>query len=651
MISYRNRLVSYGLAVIGILCLNSHAAAVPRFPIGMNVGGLNYYTEVLIFNDVMTTASEWITYDDGDSWNTRKRDKLQVDDNGYPLEIPQTIDGKETRVRFMLNNNYKGTFRFTYDGEGEFLWKVPHKEENGHDYITLDGKGGHKYIQITSSTRGNHIRNISILPESLADTYDPANPDHLFNRQFVKGLRPWHAIRFMNWTHTNGSELVSWDDRPTPTSYSQGTKKGVCLEYAIMLCNFLKKDGWFCLPHAADDNFIREHARLVRDNLHSGLTAYVEHSNEMWNWGFDQAQWACRNGRWEGSVVESSDELRDALRQVGETYCDNASDECSCHPEKDAYLMARTFGIWKDEFEKESQADRLVRVAAIQVGWCANSSRILKCLDDHGGADALSPTMYFNFTEEDHDRWNAMDPSSVTPEMILDAVSKRMDDPEYFSCVQTTAEQAKEYGLDIVVYEAGQHMQPWKQGGYDYNQAVWDAQIHPGMYDLYVKYWGKCDSIYQQAGGIKLNCAFSYVGERESRWGSWGHLESLEQLDSLERITEIAPKWAALLAMNSGMDPVALQHDPRTIRNGNTPPSPLSSFKLVQKCGRYSIQCRHAGPAVIRIHDSAGRMVDVRVIAPQGVSVVSLPTAVRSGIFFLSADMRGRSVVRKFAVP
>jgi len=44
--------------------------------------------------------------------------------------------------------------------------------------------------------------------------------------------------------------------------------------------------------------------------------------------------------------------------------------------------------------------------------------------------------------------------------------------------------------------------------------------------------------------------AFSYVSERESRWGSWGHLESLQQIGVNGNYMIIAPKYQALLDVN-----------------------------------------------------------------------------------------------------
>ncbi len=640
-----NMNVFSGTCVLVVTMTLGLSADMPEFPVGMNLPSLNYYTEALLFNDVMTTASAWITYHEGGGWNTGNRDSLDLDTNGYPLEIPQTVDGKETRVRFLINNHYQGRYVFQSEGDGDFRFNVPHEIVGGVYYLDLDGTGGHRWIQITRSARGNHIRNIHILPEELANSYEPTNPRHLFNEAYIRGLRQFHAIRFMDWLHTNNSRQKYWADRPTPTSYTQGGKNGICIEYAIRLCNYLDMDGWFNVPHAATNEYIRKFAEMVESDLEQGRTAYVEYSNEVWNWQFDQAQWACRAGRWGPERLQSDDEVYNLVRNA----TDNTSDDCVDHPERDAALMARTFRTWKEVFRQNDRADDLVRVAAVQVGWCANTSRILSYLKEHGGADAVAPTAYFNYTKEDHEQWNAMNASDVTPEMILDAVSSRMDSPEFYECVQRTADQAIEFGMDIVIYEAGQHMQPWNQGEWEYNQAVWDAQRHAGMYDLYLKHWGHCDSIYQEAGGIRLNCAFSYMGKRESRWGSWGHLESIAQLDSLDRIRNIAPKYAALVDMNSKRTGASRRTAPFAAGKVNDGSS-LVGVVVSEIAGGALVRFDVSAPAVVWMYDAAGRVVAGGTYSAAGRYALKIPEGL-SGTFFLTCSASGREFSRKVLVP
>ena len=41
-------------------------------------------------------------------------------------------------------------------------------------------------------------------------------------------------------------------------------KRGVALEWMIELCNRQKIDPWFCLPHLADDDFVRNFVSFLQ---------------------------------------------------------------------------------------------------------------------------------------------------------------------------------------------------------------------------------------------------------------------------------------------------------------------------------------------------------------------------------------------------
>jgi hypothetical protein len=295
----------------------------------------------------------------------------------------------------------------------------------------------------------------------------------------------------------------------------------------------------------ASDDYIREMAQLIRDTLHSDLTCYIEYSNELWNWSFSQANWVQYNGvspDWSSGVKE---ETR-TVEQYVEDGLAAINPEAQDHPEKDAFMMARTFRIFSEVFE--GQTERLVRVAAVQHAWVDNTRRILEYLFevDGTGCDAVSPAGYVGFGKEDHQKWLEMDPETVTPEMIVQAARLHAEQKEWLK-TEPTALYAKKYNIDFLVYEGGQHMQPWQQKEWDYNQAVWDAQITSDMYDLY-----KENFIIHTSPDVncKLFMAYSYLGPRESRYGSWGHLESLQQLEE-GNLLQDAPKYQALLDANS----------------------------------------------------------------------------------------------------
>lgn len=218
----------------------------PQLPMGMNLPDLNYYVPAVPFLDLKMSSSDWITYNASGSspWDTEKASKLEKDPQGYPLEIPAKIPGSAPQaVRFLINNQNPGRFRFLYDGQGEFEFHVPKSVENGLIVLTLDGSGDNSWINITNSKKGNHVRNVRIIPIAYSNTQSPP----LFNPLYVEGIKPFHCLRFMDWMRINNSSQESWESRVLPTYHTQGSEKGAAIEHAIALCNQLKTNAWFCV--------------------------------------------------------------------------------------------------------------------------------------------------------------------------------------------------------------------------------------------------------------------------------------------------------------------------------------------------------------------------------------------------------------------
>lgn len=508
------------------------AGDVPKLPIGMNIPGLTYYSTCLFFTDAMTATGEMMSWYEGGGWNSETMPEIPRDVNGYPTVLPfTTSDGKQTNVRMMLNNFYSGRYVLTFDGVGDITISGVEgtKISANKYYIDFNGTGQNVWLDITQSTSGNYIKNMKILPlqyenSAIYPTFDP---------KFLDGLRPFHALRFMDWIGTNGSTQKAWADHITKTYYSQATEQGTSYEYAIELCNELRADAWVTVPHEADDNFITQTAHLWHDSLNANQKVYAEYSNEIWNWQFTQSHYILEN-----APGHTNSYIPAALAAIGPS-----GDK---HPEKDAWMMARNFRLWKAEFTS-ANASRLVRVAAVQHGWPDNTRRILDYLFDvdKQGCDVISPGGYFNFEQSDHDLWLTQC-AAVTPNQVIDAVLADYD-ANAGSWTDATAGFANERGVGYMVYEGGQHMQPWQQGEWCYNQAVWDAQIAPKMYDLYMYNFRK---MVDPTVNCSLFMAFSYMGGRESKYGSWGHLERMSQIGNLGGYMTIAPKYQALLDAN-----------------------------------------------------------------------------------------------------
>lgn len=71
-------------------------------------------------------------------------------------------------------------------------------------------------------------------------------------------------LRFMDWMHANSDGTAyAWQDRVTPSYYTQGSQPGVSLEYMVRLSNELGAEPWFSLPINATDDYIQQFAQHV----------------------------------------------------------------------------------------------------------------------------------------------------------------------------------------------------------------------------------------------------------------------------------------------------------------------------------------------------------------------------------------------------
>ena len=185
------------LAMWAFVGVSAWPGAIPKLKIGMNLSSVNYYTTGLVFTDVMTTSDFRL------DWAAMTG--VPVDTNGYPTQIPYAGQGTAT-VRFLISNYYKGRYVVLYDGAGTLsVHGVQSNTVSGKLYMDLTGAGGNIWIDITASTLGNHIRNIRIVPEQ----YNDGSVYPTFRNDFLDGLRPFHAVRFMDWLATNGSQQMA----------------------------------------------------------------------------------------------------------------------------------------------------------------------------------------------------------------------------------------------------------------------------------------------------------------------------------------------------------------------------------------------------------------------------------------------------------
>ncbi|MDZ7880491.1 MAG: PKD domain-containing protein [Saprospiraceae bacterium] len=484
-------------------CANVRASG--NFAIGMGLEGLSYWDKARAFKDFMKTSdTQILTFSvTNGGWNTNLQSEIPLDTEGYPTVVPFNTSQGQQRARIVLSAGGHlpmGDYVFLYDGQGSFTFEGAIQtltSTQGRKTIRVQGTDN-LWLDIQSSTQGNHLRNFRLVRPEHEGNY-AIQP---FYEPFLNRICQFNPIRFMDWQLTNASKLVNWSDRGKPNDRSQTMRNGISYEYIIDLANTANRDIWVCVPHQATDDFIQNMARLFRDRLKPNINVFLEYSNEVWNWQFEQAHWVGNNGN------------------------QNIS-----YPRRYAERALNTFRIWHTEWAGQTQ--RVKRVLATQTGYNWVSQEMLAQVK--GAFDYFSPTFYFGYGGSCLDNLRSLGTSATVTDVIN---CTRTSMRSFFPNISQTYRLAQLYGKPIAHYEGGQHMtsnptiEPFKT-------ALYASQIDPQIRTLYQE---MMDSL-RRYGGTTHATAFVLTGVRESRYGSWGHIEDIDQNTN----TQAAPKYQVLL--------------------------------------------------------------------------------------------------------
>jgi hypothetical protein len=265
----------------------------------------------------------------------------------------------------------------------------------------------------------------------------------------------------------------------TPDDASQGRIRGVALEYIIDMANAVGSDPWVSIPISATDAYVDSMATMIRDDLDPGLTAYIELSNEIFNFTFPQHAIAARRGAAMGLADSAAAEslrwlvpdhlaLTNALR----------------------YQARRSIEVF-DIFERILGRDRLYRVLG---GWLIDdallaqrvAATILDWQDAYQHADGYAVAPYFGFFLAQEDYRERVEAWPV--ETILDTAAA---DLQVLLAIAREVEQVTTArGLPLITYEAGHHMVRPAEVPFPsalVEQKLTAATHHPRMYRLFTE--------------------------------------------------------------------------------------------------------------------------------------------------------------------
>jgi hypothetical protein len=499
-------ILSVSAGIAGAQSNQAFAPANDRSPLAINLSWFTTWSPEHVFVDGFKGSSEWVSQrHSGGPWDTGEWIDRRAD--GYPASLG--ADQAVAAVVFGSSGGRHPAGRYVclWEGTGQvelgFDARVVQRESNRIEADVTPTSGG-ILLRILRTDQGDPVRNVRLLVPGCEATYR----EHPFQARFLDNWKMFKAIRFMDWGRTNGSTLTHWSDRITPSHQTQAGEKGVAVEHMIDLANELGADPWFCLPHLATDDYIREFARLVRARLRQGLTVYVEYSNECWNWSFRQATYCMDEGQRLGL---SGDRYEAGLR----------------------FYSRRSVEMFRIVSQELAGSHMLKRVLASQSANPDSSRRIIEWQNAYQEADCLAIAPYFGHGLGDPARqWQV---ASMPVEQILEEAHRDLT-----PVMDTVAQQAwlaRFRSLQLIAYEGGQHLVGYAgaENNGQLTAKLIAANRHPFMYFLYVDYLGR----WQRAGGGLM--AAYHSTESPSKWGSWGALEYGRQ----DPFT--APKYLALL--------------------------------------------------------------------------------------------------------
>jgi hypothetical protein len=334
-------------------------------------------------------------------------------------------------------------------------------------------------------------------------TTDPWNPALIAELMQAKIT----CLRFMDWVVTNGSNVSKWTHRIpktgnhyysrnfVPLLHGNGTSAddgfGVAYEWQIDLCNRIGADIWVNIPARADWDYSYQLASLLKKHLDPGLKIYIEWSNEVWNWDFEQTRYA--NGQ--AGLLGLGDLDVGAYAEPWWKY--------------KVYASVRVFEQFERVFGKNSP--RLVRVLCGQLGY------------HWPGFD------YNHMTQGD---LACLAHTTINPNGIaIDAYGlgaywgspSRSDLAELTDWMRYAHKGLLGTGIPLVCYEAG-------SDNYSDPASCVTVQTNPGQEQLYVD---GLTMLAQYCGGVV--CQYCFTGE------CWG----LKQYPGQPAAQ--APKWRGAL--------------------------------------------------------------------------------------------------------
>jgi hypothetical protein len=481
--------------------------------IGINVGGISDYNREVQFNDAMKISRPFQAY----SWAhpANSQTTVVLDNGGY-------FPGGNFTMSFSGSgdiNSWADASQQITQSPTTFSWTPTPNTDSGFIF------------SIQQSSTSNPISNIQFFMPGCT------GQSSAFYSYYEQRLAPFSCLRFMDMGNTNSNTIVNWSSRPLPTDQTYAGPYGAPLEIMIELCNETNHDGWFCIPTYANDNYITNMAALIASKLNPNLHCYMEYSNEVWNGSFQQNAYSIQQGVAAG--------LSTNQYQAGWDWYAQHTVHCA-------------------QIFKAAMGTRCIAVMGTQFVNSYISQQELAYNNAYKNVDVLAVAPYYGYTINNltQAQIDAMTPAQVNAFCLNEINTADLQS------MQSQADTAQQYGVQLVAYEGGAGLAAPPQYYSDttmvnlFANANRDASIVP-CYQALFKNW-------QKVGGTLFN-QYDFIGAY-SQYGDWGILEYYNEPTSY--------KYQAVVAAANAYNPAPISPptsppptSPPPSHGGTPPPS------------------------------------------------------------------------------
>jgi hypothetical protein len=539
--------LSVGLILAATWCASGQSTTAPyASKVGIELDGIGAGMRSRAFVDVAKTLRPWAHVDD--------KKPAPTDERGWPTCDASTVLF-DVRPAFAwappiddpdaYQPDWSGTYHLAFQGKADVATREEHRcrvEGLAYDEAANTTTGrvvvpqgvGLLVLAFTNTQRdaaspkGSGITHLRVVRPGY-----PADSKQVFTSEFLDSLKPFAVLRYMDWLETNhnpgfygdaGHHALNWSDRRRPDDATQsrtGKIHGVAWEYVAELSNQSGKDLWINIPVAATDDYVLELARLLKASLKPGLKIYVEHSNEVWNFGFPQYIY---------NKLAAIDEVKQGRAPWNS---DGSKDQEVWARRRHAGRLVEIAKTFREVFGDEARD----RIRPIYASWVLQpkpsfADVLAWVKTQYGEPNALfygiAGASYYGIRKA---------PKDASPEQLVEAMRVSSDDNlKNRGAIQAIAER---YGLKHCQYEVG----PDVGGGKTENVANRiRANRLPAMEQLMLH--DALDNWFNRGGDLYM--IFAHVSGY-SRFGCWGLSEDVLQRDT--------PKWRAVYTLTGAAPP------------------------------------------------------------------------------------------------